>query len=56
MSLTICLVIFGAHVNILFLIKVKVLVLLKWSYRPSQLCQVLSLEWLVYFEHIVQSL
>ena len=30
---TICLIIFGAHMNILLIIKVNILVFIKWSYR-----------------------
>ena len=30
------LVIFGARINIVFIIKVKIIVLIKWSYRSSQ--------------------
>ena len=32
------LIIFGAHMNILFIVKVNILVLIKWSYRSPQLC------------------
>lgn len=32
--------------NILFIIKVKVLVLIRWSYRFLQLCWQLALEWI----------
>ena len=41
--------------NILFIIKVMILVDMKWSYRFPQLCELLNLEWLTYFEHVVQS-
>ena len=48
---------FGAHRNILFIIKVKVFEVMKWLYRSSaQLCSLLSVEWLTNCEHIVQSL
>ena len=30
-----CLIIFGARVNVLFNIKVQILVLIKWSYKSS---------------------
>ena len=40
------------YMNILFIINVKILVLNKWSYRSPQLCKLLSLEWLSYFEHV----
>ena len=30
--------IFGVHMNILFIIKVRILMLIKWSYRSCQLC------------------
>ena len=49
------LIIFGTHTNIVFIIKVKILVLIKCSYKFSQSCWLLSLEWLSYFEHIFQS-
>jgi hypothetical protein len=42
--------------NILFIIKMKILVLVKWSYKFPQSCWILSLEWLASFEHTVQSL
>ena len=42
------LTIFGAHMNILFIIKVKILVLIKWSYRSPQSRWLLSLEQLAY--------
>ena len=32
------LIIFGAHMNILFIIKVTFLLLIKWSYCSPQLC------------------
>lgn len=32
------LIIFGAHVNIVFLMKVKIVVLVKYSYRSPRLC------------------
>ena len=51
------LIIFGAHVNILSIIKVKTLVLIKCSYTPPpQLCPLLNLEWLSYYEHTIQSI
>ena len=40
--------------NILFIIEVKFLVLVNWPYRSLQLCWLLSLEWLPYFEYAVQ--
>ena len=40
--------------NILFIFKVKVHVLIKWSCRFSQLCWLGSLELLLCFEHINQ--
>ena len=43
-----------ACLNILFVIKVKSLVLIKWSYMAPQWCWLLSLEWSSYFEHAVQ--
>ena len=32
------LIIFRAHINTLFIIKIKILVHIKWSYRSPQLC------------------
>ena len=32
--IAIFLISFGAHINILFIIQVKILVLIKWSYSP----------------------
>jgi len=40
--------------DLLVIIKVKVLVLIKWSYRSPQLCWLLNWECLGYFEHLVQ--
>ena len=42
--------------DILLIIKVMILVLIKWSCYSSNLCSLLSLKWLSYFEHIIQSL
>lgn len=50
-----CLVIFGACMNVTFIIKVKILMFVKWSYRSPQSSGLLSLEWLAYFQHIFQS-
>ena len=55
MPVTICLIIFGAHIDILFIIEVKIVMLIKWSYRSPQSCSLLNLEWSVYFEHAVHS-
>lgn len=45
------------HVNIVLIVKEKIHVLTKQLYRsPPQLWRVLSLEWLMYFEHILESL
>ena len=49
-------VIFGAYMNVFFIVRVKILVLVKWSYRSLRLRCLLKLERLSYFEHIVQSL
>ena len=38
--------------NIVFVIKVKIVVLVKWSFRSPTLCSQLSLEWFSYFEHV----
>ena len=45
------LVTFGAHKNVLFIIKVKILMPNKYSYSPptTQFCRVLGLEMLSYF-------
>ena len=32
----VCLVIYGAHMNILYIVKVKILNVIKWSYRSPQ--------------------
>ena len=45
----------GDCMYILIIIKMKILVLVEWSYRSSQSCWVLNIEWLTYFEHTVQS-
>ena len=42
--------------NIVLIIRVKIIVLLKWLYRSPQLCSLLNLEYLTTFEHVVQSL
>jgi len=47
-------IIFGARMNILFITKDKILELIKQSYGSPQLCWSSSLEWLSFFEHIVQ--
>lgn len=49
-------IIFEAHVNILFNIKVNILGFVKWSYRSSQLRSLLNLECSSYFGHAIQSL
>ena len=49
------LIVFGAHTNTLFITKVKIYVLIEWSYRSSQLCRRLNIGWLSCFEHVVQS-
>ena len=40
---------FGAHMITLFIVKVKILVFVKWSYRSPPI--MLSLQWLTYFAH-----
>ena len=42
--------------NILFIIKVNIIMLIGWSYTSLQLRRPLSLEWLSKFEHAAQSL
>ena len=46
----------SACMNILFIIKATILLLVQWSYRFFQWCCPLSLERLAFFEHMVQSL
>ena len=50
----ICLKTSGIHTNILFIIKVKNFVLIQWSYWSPQSCWLLSLDWLVYYGHVVR--
>ena len=51
------LMIYLAHMDILFTIKVKLPVLIKWSYRSPNYADFSSLKWLSHFEmHVVQSL
>ena len=52
---TICLIICGANMNILFVIKMKILVLIKWSYRSPNHVDLLSLQTRVNFEYVIQS-
>ena len=54
--MSIFLVIFGAHLEILFIIKVKILEFIKWPSRFLQLRWLLSLEWLSCFENTIESL
>ena len=42
--------------NVVVIIKVKILTINSWSYKSIQFCWILNLEWLPYFEHIIQSL
>lgn len=55
MHASICLVISGACTKILFIIKVKVFVFVKWSCKLPSSCRLLSLERLAYFERVVLS-
>ena len=55
-ALAISIIVFGAHISILFMVKVNFLFLIKWSYRFPQLCWLLNLGWLTLVEHVVQSL
>ena len=48
-------IILGAHINI-FSLSVKILMLIKWSYRFPYLCWLSSLEWSSYLKHSVQSI
>lgn len=45
-----------ARMYILCIAKVKILRVIQWSYRLPQLCSLLRLEWLISFEHVIQSL
>ena len=63
MYVGICPIIVGPHMNILFTNKVKILKLIEWEYgspppfiKKNYQYNLLSLEWLINFEHIVQSL
>ena len=50
-------IIFDVTWKILFIVKAKIIVHNKWvksSPPPSQLCYLLSLEWLTYLEHVIQ--
>ena len=51
MPIAICLIIFRTCMNIIFIMKVKIFVLIKWLHRSPQS----SLEWLSYFEHMLHS-
>ena len=42
--------------NILFIIKANIFMLIKWLYKPSQVCWLLSLERLANSKHIVRSI
>ena len=46
----------SSYMHILFNIKVKILMLIKWSYWSLQLCWLLNLDWSPYSGHVVQSL
>ena len=46
----------GAYMNILIIIKVKILVLIQWSYTFPQSRRRINLKRSAYFEHVVQSL
>ena len=48
--------IFGARMNVLFSIEVKILMLIIWSYRFPKQCRLLSLEGLSCFEQGVRIL
>jgi hypothetical protein len=43
MTILICLIIFGAHMNILLVIEVKICVLIKLSYRSSLIMLIIEL-------------
>ena len=45
---------FGAYVNILFIIKLKILIFNRWSYGYPLLCSLLNLKWFTYFDWMVQ--
>ena len=50
------LVIFGVRMIILFIVKMKILQVVEWSYTSSQLCWLLQVERLINCDHGVQSL
>ena len=45
-AITTFFMILGAHMYILFIIKMDILMLIKYSHRSPQICWILSLEWL----------
>ena len=49
-------IISGARKNVLFIVKMKILVLIRWSYRFFKSCWLLNVERLSCFAYIVQSL
>ena len=58
-TVVICFIIFKACMIVLLIIRVKIAVLIKWTYRLPQSCRSLNLEWLAYvsmqsnlFKHI----
>ena len=53
--MAICLIIFEAQMDILFVHKVKIFMLMKWPYRSLELCRLSNLEWLAYFGHTALS-
>ena len=52
-SHVLCFIIVGAHMGFRFKTEVKIFVLMKWLYVPPWSCWLLSLDWLVYYEHVV---
>lgn len=54
--LAICLIIFGAHVKILFIIKIKIPCSLSGNIGPPIRLSIESLVRLAYFEHVGKSL
>lgn len=55
MHVAICLIIFRGYMNTLFNIKGKILLLIMWPYKSLQSFLLLSIQWLTYLEHILQS-
>ena len=53
-SIAICLIIFGDRINNLFIIKVKIIMLIEWSYKPLSIMSTDESRMIGIFEHFVQ--